>query len=431
MDRRAVAGLALALGVAGPLACSSGDDGAPKGAGGSAGDAAVGVDAGPCWAGAALCKGSCTDLGSDPKHCGACGKVCATGQVCSQGKCAAGCGPGTTDCAAACVDLKSDPQHCGSCDQVCTAAELCAAGQCAASCPSGQSSCAGGCVDVQTNAKHCGHCGASCVLGACIGGKCHCENAVKDATETDIDCGGGCLGCSAGKGCQVPSDCKSGLTCVAGLCGVEDPDLIGNWRFEGNGNDSSGKGHHGALNGASLVPGKLGQGLEIGAGKCLSVPDTVLLDMVGQSALSVSAWVTTKGDCSPADRGIILNKENAYEFGIQCSGNLLQEAIAVSGTPWEWYGTGSVGPGAWHHIAVTYDGATVRHYVDGAEVFTRALSGSLEDQPTGLGIGCRSVTADGSIAGAGSWFVGVIDEVALYRRTLAAAEISAYVKSTQ
>ncbi len=110
---------------------------------------------------------------------------------------------------------------------------------------------------------------------------------------------------------------------------------------------------------------------------------------------------------------------------------LLQEAIAVSGTPWEWYGTGSVGPGAWHHIAVTYDGATVRHYVDGAEVFTRALSGSLEDQPTGLGIGCRSVAADGSIAGAGSWFVGVIDEVALYRRTLAAAEISAYVKSTQ
>lgn len=59
------------------------------------------------------------------------------------------------------------------------------------------------------------------------------------------------------------------------------------------------------------------------------------------------------------------------------------------------------------------------------------MSGSLEDQPTGLGIGCRSVAADGSIAGAGSWFVGVIDEVALYRRTLAAAEISAYVKSTQ
>lgn len=422
-----------ALASLGPGACSGGGDEAPRGTGGAGGDASAGLDGAQCWPGSIVCQGACTDPSADPKHCGGCGKACPSAEVCSQGACAAACATGVS-CSGACVDTQTNPSHCGACGAPCAFGALCAQGKCVAACPSGSVSCAGGCVDVTTSDTHCGTCGNKCLLGACLAGKCHCEDGVKSGSESDVDCGGSCLPCAAGKACQSSSDCKAPLACAAGTCATTPPsdaDLVGFWRFEGNGEDSSGKGQHGALNGASLVPGKVGQGLSVAAGKCLTVPDSAVLDMTGSAAFAMLAWVQTTGGCAPADRGIVLNKENSYEVGIECSANLLQEAIMVTGTPWSWSGTGAVGASAWHHVALSWDGSTVRHYVDGAEVFSRALSGALADQASGLGVGCRSVPGDGSLGGAGSWFVGVIDEVALYRRALSPSEISLHYQATK
>jgi len=40
----------------------------------------------------------------------------------------------------------------------------------------------------------------------------HCRNGMKDADETDIDCGGSCSGCTTAQACIVPGDCAS-LVC--------------------------------------------------------------------------------------------------------------------------------------------------------------------------------------------------------------------------
>ena len=45
----------------------------------------------------------------------------------------------------------------------------------------------------------------------------HCSNGVRDADETDVDCGGGCAGCAADRGCRGMSDCTSAV-CVNKLC---------------------------------------------------------------------------------------------------------------------------------------------------------------------------------------------------------------------
>ena len=37
-----------------------------------------------------------------------------------------------------------------------------------------------------------------------------CKNGKKDGGETDVDCGGSCTPCVAGKGCIVGADCASG-----------------------------------------------------------------------------------------------------------------------------------------------------------------------------------------------------------------------------
>ncbi len=44
-----------------------------------------------------------------------------------------------------------------------------------------------------------------------------CSNGEKDSDETDIDCGGSCDSCEAGKDCLVADDCSS-INCVSGIC---------------------------------------------------------------------------------------------------------------------------------------------------------------------------------------------------------------------
>lgn len=44
-----------------------------------------------------------------------------------------------------------------------------------------------------------------------------CNNNVKDGSETDVDCGGSCLGCSLDMVCAVDTDCNSGL-CLDEVC---------------------------------------------------------------------------------------------------------------------------------------------------------------------------------------------------------------------
>jgi hypothetical protein len=44
-----------------------------------------------------------------------------------------------------------------------------------------------------------------------------CADRIKDGTETDVDCGGACARCGAGRGCISGADCTGGL-CVNGAC---------------------------------------------------------------------------------------------------------------------------------------------------------------------------------------------------------------------
>ena len=59
-------------------------------------------------------------------------------------------------------------------------------------------------------------------LRPCATGRCHapvesCQDRVRDGAETDVDCGGGCLGCPGGATCAVAADCQSGQ-CAGGVC---------------------------------------------------------------------------------------------------------------------------------------------------------------------------------------------------------------------
>jgi Concanavalin A-like lectin/glucanases superfamily len=89
----------------------------------------------------------------------------------------------------------------------------------------------------------------------------------------------------------------------------------------------------------------------------------------------------------------------------------------IDGTIQEAAATDPVPVDRWSAVAVTYDGATERLYVNGDEVTSRASSGAIQVTPDPLWIGGNQPY--------GEHFRGVIDEVRVYSRALGAREIRA------
>ena len=72
---------------------------------------------------------------------------------------------------------------------------------------------------------------------------------------------------------------------------------------------------------------------------------------------------------------------------------------------------------AWTYVAFTYDGANLRLFINGTQVATRAATGAIQTTNNPLWIGGNSPY--------GEYFRGLIDEVRVYNRALAQADVQA------
>jgi hypothetical protein len=293
--------------------------------------------------------------------------------------------------------------------------------------------CGGACLDVRSDPAHCGSCARSCPMGACVDGQCACQDGSRNGTETDVDCGGGCAPCGAGKRCTLSKDCATGFGCLSGRCWPNN-NLVAWYDLEQsppNVLDGSGNGNTGTVVGATPTPGKVGNGYRFGAGTCIRAPDSASLGMSGATGLTIMAWVNYTGGCAPGFiRATVLLKENSYGLALVCASQELQTGVGTTAGAFNLAGTKPVTTNAWHLAAVTWDGAVSRRYIDAVEVETEAIAGTMTKQATGLGVGCRQVTASGD-NGSGASFVGIIDEVAIYSRALTPKEIQDYYAITR
>ena len=85
-------------------------------------------------------------------------------------------------------------------------------------------------------------------------------------------------------------------------------------------------------------------------------------------------------------------------------------------------GTAALPLNTWTHLAVTFGAGTLRLYVNGVQVGTQAVSGTLRTSADALTIGGNGVWSE--------WFAGLIDEVRIYNRALTQAEIQAGMSQT-
>jgi Concanavalin A-like lectin/glucanases superfamily len=199
---------------------------------------------------------------------------------------------------------------------------------------------------------------------------------------------------------------------------------VGGWGFdESTGNvafDESGLGNDASITGALFTAsGRFGGARSYdGNGDWVTVEDAGSLDVT--SAMTLEAWVYPTGSLAVARP--VVGKErpsNAAWFLNAATAGSANPSVAVRAGNSNVVVTagGPLPVNTWTHLAATYDGASLRLYVNGALAAERATSGVLATSSRPLRIGHNDV--------AGGVFLGRIDEVRVYARALTAPEIQA------
>jgi len=196
--------------------------------------------------------------------------------------------------------------------------------------------------------------------------------------------------------------------------------LVAAYSFnEGTGStvtDASGNGNTGTISGATwTTAGKYGSALSFnGTSSLIAIPASASLNIT--SAITLEAW--TYPTVSQSGWRTILQKESeAFWLHASSTAGALRPGAGgtFNGSTSTFYAPSAIAVTTWTHLAMTYDGATARLYVNGAQVSSMSVSGALQSTTTPLRIG-------GNVP-YGEFFQGLIDEVRVYNRALSAAEI--------
>jgi hypothetical protein len=194
---------------------------------------------------------------------------------------------------------------------------------------------------------------------------------------------------------------------------------VATYRFvEGEGTvvtDGSGRGNTGTLGGgvAWTTQGRVALGLRFDGSGYVTIPDAPSVNPTG--GLSVAAWV--KADYWNGGSRIISKGRADDQYNLFNAGGMLNFRLTLVGQ----IATPVPSAGAWHHVAATYDNATMRIYVDGVLAASAPAYGPLLTTTDPLYFGSK-VGPGGT---AHDSFVGVMDEVYVFERAITAAEVSA------
>lgn len=200
--------------------------------------------------------------------------------------------------------------------------------------------------------------------------------------------------------------------------------LVGYWTFDGpNMNwktgkalDSSGNGNDGVLVnvGTTTAPtiGKVGQALQFnGSNSYVSVPNSSSLNPTN---LTASVWA--KSNVSTWNNyGFLLSKRDVYIIHPTQSGTVVN--FYINNGSWVSVGcTPTTAITSWNMYTMTWDGTTLRCYINGVAGGSSTPGGSINTSDTGeLDIGKDD--------GQSRYFNGSEDEVRLYNRALSASEV--------
>lgn len=197
--------------------------------------------------------------------------------------------------------------------------------------------------------------------------------------------------------------------------------LVGWWPFNGNVLDCSGNSNNGTINGATLTTDRFGFENSAfsfnGSSDFISIPDATSLDLVNN--FTIAAWFNPSS--TQDDQGII-GKGRAIG-GTGCA--LLHRVMSPNGTgvvamsnsssAEVYIANSQFSINTWHHILSTYDGSSLKLYVNGQLIDETSTTILLENSIANLFIGKELDDY--------RYFNGKIDDVGIWNRPLNQVEV--------
>ncbi len=177
--------------------------------------------------------------------------------------------------------------------------------------------------------------------------------------------------------------------------------------------DTSGNGNSGTVNvGGWTKTGKFGGALSFnGTSSSVTVNDSASLDL--SVGMTLEAWVNPTALNAQLWMSVIIKPlaaPDSVDFVLQGSSITTRlPSTAISTTLTNLSGSSLLPLNTWSHLAATYDGTTMRLYVNGVQVASAAQTGPIAPSSQPLTIGSN--------------WSGLIDEVRIYNRALSASQI--------
>jgi fibronectin type 3 domain-containing protein len=195
--------------------------------------------------------------------------------------------------------------------------------------------------------------------------------------------------------------------------------LVAAYAFdEGSGttvHDLSGNGNNGTISNATwTTAGKYGDGLVFnGTNSMVTIPEAASLDLT--TGMTLEAWVNPSASNNNWEDVVYKGNDDyflsatSYPNGADAAGGTFGGADVYTAD------SSALPLNTWTHIAETYDGQTVRLYVNGVLASSLAQTGNIQTSTNPLQIGGDSIY--------GQFFKGTIDEVRVYNVALTAQQI--------
>lgn len=209
---------------------------------------------------------------------------------------------------------------------------------------------------------------------------------------------------------------------------IEPAKIAGLWLFDEAGGDiaidSSGKGHDGKIKGTTRVLGKFGKALEFNGDDYVSVPDAK--DLKLSDKFTMQAWFFARDIQNWRQ---LIAKDNEYLLRVDPpqEGNKMSAFVNIGG--WEPRASAVVPKlETWTHFTATYDGDKLRIYVDGVPSGEMVKSGNIQTTSNPVEIGRWGGGLLGDDVG---YFVGIIDEVAIFNAVLTEKDILTAMEGLQ
>jgi hypothetical protein len=157
-----------------------------------------------------------------------------------------------------------------------------------------------------------------------------------------------------------------------------------------------------------------------GTNAVMTIPDNSSLDI--STAITLEAWVYATSNSSIQD--VVSKSSNSQNNGYifpRTDDGWAHTVFYLNVGGWHTLSAAFPSLNVWHHLAATYDGATMSVYIDGVLAASQAQTGAISTNTNALAVGVQP--------GYSEYFAGSVDEVRVWNIARTQAQIQAGMNS--